>query len=346
MRICNKQIGDGNPCFIIAEIGSNHNRKLNKAYELIDMAAEAGVDAVKFQTLKATDIAKMDTPANAYGETVYTKGKNFWYEVLDDLILPYEWHKDLFNYAKSKGLIAFSTPESPEAVELLEELEVPAYKIASMDIGYTKLLERIGKTKKPVILSSGLADETDIVEALSVLRNNGTQEIALLHCVTDYPPKYNCMSLDMIKYYKNLFGIPVGLSDHCETNVLDGVSIALGANIIEKHITLDKKDIGPDHSFALDKEGLFDLVKTIRIVESALPRNEKFQELKVEKRKLYSRSIIVKENKKVGETLYIDEVEFKRPGTGILPKYLNIITGLPLKRNIERNHVLRWEDFK
>ncbi|QXM05180.1 N-acetylneuraminate synthase family protein [Crassaminicella indica] len=346
MQIGNKKIGEGYPCFIIGEIGSNHNQDLNTAYRLIDMACEAGVDAVKFQTLKPNDIAKMDTPANVYGEAEFTKGKKYWHEVLNDIVMPYEWHKELFQYAKLKGLIVFSTPESIEAVDLLEELEVPVYKIASMDIGYKQLLERIGKTNKPVILSSGIASVKDIFDAIEILRKNGTNEIALLHCVSDYPPKYDYMSLEMINYYKNTFNIPIGLSDHCEDNLLDGVAVALGAKIIEKHITLDKRNPGPDHSFALDKKGLKNLVQTVRNVEKAIPINEKLFESKNRKKELYGRSIICIKSKKAGEQILLKDIDFKRPGNGITPKDVEKIIGLTLKNDIEKNHVLRWEDFQ
>lgn len=346
MKVGNKYIGDDHPCFIIGEIGSNQNKDLDTAYKLIDMAAEAGVDAVKFQTMKSNDITIKNTPANAYGEYPYTKDKNYWFEVLEDFVLPFKWHKELFDYAKSKGLIVFSTPESVEAVDLLEELNVPLYKMASMDITHIKLLERIGKTKKPVIISSGIADDIDIINAIKILKKSGTEEVALLHCVSDYPPKYDYTSLNLIPYYKKLLGIPVGFSDHCEDNILDGVAVALGSCIIEKHITLDKSSYGPDHSFALNKEGVKDLVKTIRTVEKALPISELLEKRKNEKRIMYGRSIVSNKKLSRGSKVIIADIEFKRPGNGILPKDMNILTELTLKHDVDYNHVFTWNDFK
>ncbi len=346
MYIEHKKIGDGHPCYIIAEIGSNHDRDLEKAYKLIDMAAEAGVDAVKFQTLKPTDIAKADTPADAYGDAEFAKGKRYWYEVLEEIILPFEWHQQLFEYARSKGLTAFSTPESVEAVNFLERLDVPAYKIASMDIGYTQLLQAIAKTQKPVILSSGIAAKKDLIEAVDTLRANGAGDIAILHCVSDYPPNYDYMSLELISEYKKLFKCPVGFSDHCEDNLLDGIAVFLGANIIEKHITLDKKSCGPDHGFALDEVGLKDLVNTVRIVESAIPVNEQLYVRKQSNLRLYGRSIIVIKDKKAGDKLEYADLDFKRPGTGIKPGEADKVVGLTLTRDVKKNHVLSWEDFK
>lgn len=346
MKIGNRHIGDGNPCFIIGEIGSNQNKDLSTAYKLIDMAAEAGVDAIKFQTMKPNDITIRETSANTYGEYSYTKGKKYWYEVLEELVIPFEWHKELFDYATSKGLIAFSTPESVEAVDLLEELNVPLYKMASMDITHVKLLERIGKTKKPVIISSGIASDIDIIKAIDILKRNGTEEIALLHCVSDYPPKYDYMSLELIPYYKRLLNIPIGFSDHCEENLLDGVAVALGACIVEKHITLDKSSEGPDHSFAMDKEGVKDLVKTIRIVEKALPISKLLKGRKNEKKVLYGRSIVSNKKISANSKVTINDVEFKRPGNGILPENIDIINGLTLKHDVGYNHVFTWDDFK
>lgn len=346
MKVAEKKIGTGNPCFIIAEIGSNQDKNKEMAIKLIDMAANAGVDAVKFQTAKCTDIAKLDTPANAYGDFDFIKGKKYWHEVLDEFLLPYEWHKELFEYAKSKGLIVFSTPESKEAVELLESINNPVYKISSTDIDYFPLLKEVAKTGKPVILSGGMADIKQIKETIDFLKENGAGDIALLHCISDYPPKYEDMTLEMIPYYKSVFDIPIGFSDHCETNLLDGAAVALGANIIEKHITLDKKSIGPDHSFALDQEGLIDLVNTVRQIEKGLPINENALKRKETKQKLYRRSIIIKNPKKSGEIIDFSDLDFKRPGSGISPVFTDIVCGMALKKDVSQNHILLWEDLK
>lgn len=346
MKIKNKEIGNYKDVFLIGEIGSNHNQNKEIAFKLIDEVAKSGLDAVKFQTLKPTDIAKDDLPADSYGNNKFIGEKNYWKEVLEDIVLPFSWHKELFDYARDKNLIVLSTPESIEAVELLEKLDVPAYKIASMDITNIQLLKRIAKTNKPVILSSGIASIQDVSEAIDTLKNNGTKDIALLHCVSDYPPEYNYMSMDMIKKYKSCFDLPVGFSDHCEDNFLDGVAVSLGASIIEKHITLDKSLKGPDHEFALEPEDIKDFVKIVRNTEKALPINHKLEKKKEKKKKLYGRSIIIKNKKLKGEVVLEKDIEYKRPGTGILPKYADKIIGLELKNNVEKNHILQWDDFK
>ncbi len=346
MRIGKKVINNDSPCFIIAEIGSNHNQEKELAYKLIDMAIEAGVDAIKFQTLKSTDIASKHVSATSYGESRITEGKSNWAEVLEDLVLPFEWHKELFEYARDHGMMVFSTPESIEAVDLLEKLEVEVYKIASMDITYKQLLVKVAQTKKPVILSSGIASFEDIYRAINILMENGSTEIALLHCVSEYPPKYDLMSLNMIEKYIKTFDMPIGLSDHCEDNILDGVAVSLGAKIIEKHITLDKNMEGPDHKFALDRNGLKDLVKTVRIVEQSLPISEGLTISKSNKKREYGRSIIVTRDMKVGEKVSVNDFDYKRPGTGISPMDAELVDGLILTRNVSEGQVLVWEDFK
>lgn len=346
MKIGDKYINDESSCFIIAEIGSNHNKKKEIAYKLIDVAIEAGVDAIKFQTLKSTDIASNQVLANTYGESKITDGKKIWSEVLEELVLPYEWHKDLFDYAKKRNIMVFSTPESIEAVELLEELEVPVYKIASMDITYKQLLIRVAKTKKPVIISSGIATINDINNAISILRENGSTEIALLHCVSEYPPKYEMMSLNIIKKYKNIFDIPIGLSNHCQNNIIDGVAVALGARIIEKHITLDKNMDGPDHNFALEPVELRDLVKNIRIVEKSIIISDKMTESKRRKKLEYGRSVIANRDMNAGEKISFDDLDYKRPGYGISPFDAELICGLKLTKSIVKGHTFNWEDFK
>jgi len=346
MKISGINIGDGNPCFIIAEIGSNQMRSLELSKKMIDMAADAGVDAVKFQTLKASDVSTMDTPANAYGDFDYTKGKNYWYEVLEDYVLPYEWHAELFDYANSKKLIAFSTPESKEALKLLEEIRCPLYKISSTNITYFPLLKEIAKTGKPIILSAGIANMEQLFRSINFLKENGAGDIALLHCISDYPPKEDDMMLEMISYYKRVFDFPIGLSNHSDVNLYDGVAVALGATIIEKHITLNKLSTGPDHHFALDKTGLNDLVKTVKSVERSLKINQKLKGKINLKKELYSRSITLNKSMKADQSISENDLDYRRPGTGISPMDYEKVIGLRVRKNLERNHLLDWSDFK
>lgn len=345
IRFGKSKIGMGCPCFIIAEIGANHNRNLATAYKLVDMAAAAGVDAVKFQTLKAQDIAKKDMPADAYGKYGFTRNKKHWSDVLSSIVLPYEWHRELFAYARKKGLVVLSTPESLDAVDLLEQLHVPIYKMASMDITFKPLLAKIAKTGKPVILSAGIATDDDLNRAIAVLRQNKSGPIALLHCVSDYPPAPETLSLNLIPYYRHKFKIPVGFSDHHDSNFHDGLAVAMGACIIEKHITLDKRQKGPDHAFALDKRGLFNLVETVRNAEKSLPVSEALSKRKLAKRKLYGRSIIVIAPKKKGEMLLPPDIDFKRPGTGISPMETSRVIGRAVRRNISANSILSKDDL-
>lgn len=347
MKLGKKHVGEGHPCYIIAEIGSNHNKSKETAYKLIDMACDAKVDAIKFQTLKGKDIPNSNIPANAYGDYEIVKGKKYWSEVLDELALPYEWHEELFAYARSKGITVCSTPESIEAVELLESLDVPFYKVASMDIKHKALLQRIGETRKPVILSSGIATVQDLMIAVDTLKESGSEQLAILHCVSDYPPRYDYMSLDMIKHYSEVFkDVIIGLSDHSEENFLDCVAVSMGARIIEKHITLDKNQSGPDHGFALDAKGLKELVSIVRKTEQAILISDELHERKLHKSDLYGRSVICITDKRSGERLEVEDIDYKRPGSGISPMEADKLIGLKLNKNILANHVLSWEDFK
>lgn len=339
-------IGPDSPSFLIAEIGSNHNQNLTIAYELIDQAIGAGFDAIKFQTLKSSDIASEKVSSDEYGSADFTRGKDKWADVLDDLVMPFEWHKELFKYVKDKNRIAFSTPESPEAVDFLEELGVELYKIASMDITYSQLLLRVAKTGKPVILSSGIATLEDIFRALKLLKMNGTKEIALLHCISDYPPKDEMMSMKQIELYEKIFSIPVGFSNHREDNLLDGVAISLGAKIIEKHVTLDKSMHGPDHHFALDPNGQKDFVNVVRTTEKALKISSNIESTKICKKKLLGRSIIANQALITGDRIEMNYLEFKRPGTGISPMDLDKVIGLELKKDVSKGTPLMWTDFK
>lgn len=346
MKIKNNIITDESKCFLIAEIGSNHNKDKQVAKKLIDIAAESGVDAVKFQTLKPNDIAKEDILADEYGKFEYTEKKNYWYEVLNDLVLPFEWHQELFDYARSKDLIVLSTPESVEAVELLENLGVPAYKVASMDITNKPLLEKIARTKKPVIISSGIAEYEDLDKAIVVLKQNGTTEISILHCISNYPPKTNEMSLNMIKKYKSRYSdCVIGLSNHSDNNFFDGVSVALGARIIEKHITLNKEAKGPDHHFALNPRMLKDFVNTVRKTEKALKINPDLSQKKKNKKELYARSIIIVDELNKEDIITRNKIDFKRPGTGISPMELDNIIGKKVNKYLSKNTVLNWDNI-
>ena len=245
IRIGNKLVGEGQPCFIIAEIGCNHDGQLEQAKKMIDMAVEAGCDAAKFQSFTANKLF------NEYYDKYPKKG---WIDMLKSLELPKEWHKILSDYCKKKGIIFLSSICDEEKADWLEEINVPAFKIPSYELTHLPLLKYVAKKNKPVILSTGIAVVNEISEAIDTIKKEGNEDIILMHCVSAYPGKMEDLNLKTIPFYKQKFGLPVGLSDHCSSIESSLFAVALGADIIEKHITPDKSLPGPDHSFALDKQ--------------------------------------------------------------------------------------------
>ncbi|WP_371362949.1 N,N'-diacetyllegionaminic acid synthase [Sporomusa rhizae] len=333
-----------NKTFVIAEIGSNHNRDKAILKELIDVAANAKVDAVKFQTFFYGDIASDIVSATAYGEADYTNKKKTWNNVLENLALPLEWYDYAFEYARSKGIIPFSTPESLEAVDFLESLNVDLYKVASMDLNYTDLLVKVAKTNKPVVFSTGMGKISEVATAYECLKNSGCKEIGILHCLSQYPPKYNEINLQMLKRYQDLFtNATVGFSDHSLGIYTSIAAVAIGAKIIEKHITLDRSMPGPDHCFAMEPIELEDLVKGIRAVEQALQDNERND---FASRKHYRRSLVYVGDLKKGDILKKEDIEFKRPGDGMGLEFTDVLIGLKLTKDVYKGELINSNDFK
>ena len=236
--IGDRKVGENSPVFVIAEAGSNHNRDLNQAKKLIEIAAEAEADAIKFQTYSAETLYSKKTPKPDYLEGKM-KQNSVW-QLIKDIELPREWQAELSDYSRSHNLIFLSTPFDYEAIRELEELNMSAYKIASFEIVDLPFLKEIAKTKKPIILSTGMASLGDIEDALNALKEIGNNEIALLHCAINYPPPFEDLNLKAIQTLKQAFQVPVGYSDHTMSVTIPSVSVALGACIIEKHYTLDR----------------------------------------------------------------------------------------------------------
>ncbi|MGI8952504.1 MAG: N-acetylneuraminate synthase family protein [Chitinophagaceae bacterium] len=314
--------------FIIAEIGNNHNGDKEAAKKLIDIAYDAGVDAVKFQTFRGIDIVTPLVKANEY-EGWDTKGFEYWSDFLNSIALPLEDHEEVFNYAKNKGLICFSTPESPRMVDFLEHLNVQLYKVASMDINNIQLLRRLAQTKKPIIISSGMAERKDIETALLILREN---QVVVMHCISDYPTEYKNVNLLSIKYIKEKFNVEVGFSDHSLGIDVTIASILLGARVIEKHITYSRAaEKKAEHHFSLEPSEFKLLVNGIRNVEAALgsydlvrSSNEKVNKLK------YRRSLHVNKDLSAGHILTHDDISVLRPATGATPSDYDFYIGKKL----------------
>ena len=327
VKIGNKLIGEEEPCFIIAEAGSNHNGSLEQAKELIDVAVESKADAVKFQLFKAERLS-------ADKKTQ---------EILKNLEFRRDWLKELDEYAKRKDIMFLATPFDTEAVELLDRINTPAFKIASGDLTNLPLIKYIAEKGKPIILSVGLGSLDEIRAALDVIYSTGNENVALLHCVASYPTKPEDVNLNVIKTLKQKFQVPVGFSDHTmEVSVPIG-AVALGANIIEKHFTLDRKMEGPDHPYALEPEELETMVKGIRDIEIALGSGIKIV-VESEKQGLVEgrRSIFANVNIPEGTIITRDMLSILRPAVGIAPKYIDKIIGKQVKKDINAYEPITW----
>ena len=264
LKIGDKLIGEEEPCFIIAEAGVNHNGSVELAKKLIDAAKDAGADAVKFQTFKAESVVVKDAQKAEYQKE--TTGEGSQYEMIKKLELTEEDFRELADYAKEKDIMFLSSPFDKESVDLLNELDVPAFKVGSGEITNLPLLRYIAKKEKPIILSTGMSTLGEIEEALDVIRSEGVEDIILLHCVSNYPARIEDVNLRALGTLKQAFKLPVGFSDHTLGITAPIAAVALGACVIEKHFTLDRNLPGPDHKASLEPEELKEMAKAIREV--------------------------------------------------------------------------------
>ena len=346
IRIGDKLIGDGEPCFIIAEAGVNHNGDIELAKRLIDVAKEAGADAIKFQTFKADNVVTKNAPKADY-QIKNTNSYESQYEMIKKLELSEDEFRELHRYARKKGIIFLSTPFDFESADFLEELGVPAFKISSSDLTNLPFLEYIAEKGKPIILSTGMGTLGEIEEAINTIKNAGNEEIILLHCITSYPAKFENLNLRAIKTLKEAFKLPVGFSDHSLGIYAPIIAVALGAVVIEKHFTLDKNLPGPDHKASLDPQELKEMIKWIRLTEKALGDGIKRPTPEEEKiKKIVRKSIVAKVNIPEGTILTEEMIAFKRPGTGIPPKYYKEILGKKARRNIKVDEIISWGDIE
>jgi N-acetylneuraminate synthase/N,N'-diacetyllegionaminate synthase len=339
VKIGNKIVGGKHPTYIIAEIGSNHNRNMDIAKELIDKAAEAGCDAVKFQTFKAEKLYSKKTPK-------FSKDRMKPFDLIKSIELPREWHDELFKYAVGNDLHFLSSPFDYEAADLLDGLGVPAFKVASFEIVDLELLRHIAKKGKPIILSTGLTDIDEIEEALDAIRSQGNDDIILLHCNSLYPSPVEIVNLNAINTMSATFKIPIGFSDHTMGIHIPVAAVAKGAKVIEKHLTLDRNMKGPDHSFALEPGELKQMVKNVKDAEKAAGSGIK--EKSKEEKEMYEkgrRSIIAAIDIPKGTKITREMLIVKRPGFGIKPKFLERVIGKTAKKDIEADQWVAWEDI-
>ena len=340
--LIDKKIIGSAKVFVIAEIGINHDGSLNQAHKLIDAAAVCGADAVKFQTFRADRlmIPSRDRLAQQ-GD-----GGESAYQLFRRLELSWEDHEKLKRHADECDVVFLSTPFDEESADFLDHLGVPAFKIASADINHFPLLSHVGSKGKPVLLSTGMAFLNEVAEAIWTLKSSGAKEIMLLHCVSSYPAPPESLNLRAMQTLQDYFDLPVGFSDHTSGILLAPVAVAIGAIIIEKHFTLDKRADGPDHKLSLNPDEFKLLIQSLRDVEASLGDGRKRPaDVEEENRQLSRRSIVAAVDIRAYESISTWMLAIKRPGSGLEPRHLQKVIGMKARHNISKDTVLQWEDL-
>jgi len=342
VRIGDRWLGEGEPCFVIAEAGANHNRDLTMGRELIDVAADAGADAVKFQTYSAETLYSKKTPRFSYLEGV--SDKDTW-DLIKEIELPRHWQGELAAHAARRGILFLSSPFDAQAVDELAALDVPAYKIASFEIVDLALIGYAAARGRAMILSTGLASYEDIADALGACAAAGNRDVILLQCASLYPAPPARMNLRAMATLRQAFAVPVGLSDHSLGIHVAGAAVALGASVIEKHFTLDRRLPGPDHPFAIEPGELRQMIRHIREIEAALGDGLKLGPAPEEEEMHQKgrRSLIAARAIPRGTRIERSMIAVKRPGFGIRPKFVDLVVGRVARVDIEEDAVLTWE---
>ncbi len=326
----------GNHVFIIAELSANHNGSIKTAIETIRAAKKAGADAIKLQTYTADTMtidAKSDDFLLKQG-TVWDG--SYLYDLYKEAYTPWEWHKELFKVAEDEGLICFSSPFDKTAVDFLEELDVPAYKIASFEITDIPLIEYVASKGKPVIISTGIATTEDIELALEACYKMGNKNIALLKCTSSYPAPIEEANMIMVKDLAERYNVISGLSDHTMGSTVPVVATCFGAKIIEKHFIIDREIGGPDASFSMNQDEFFEMVKAVREAEMAIGKIDYSLTKKQEKGREFSRSIYVVKDSKAGELITEENIRIIRPGFGMHPKYYQEALGKRFSSDVKK----------
>lgn len=346
IRIGNKLIGAGHPTYIIAEIGANFDKNLDKAKRLIDAAKEAGADCAKFQTFSTQKIVseggfslmKLEGVHGSWGRTVS--------EVFKDAEFPREWHPEISEYCRKVGIDFSTSPYDFEAVDLCLTLDVPFIKIGSGEITWLDMLTYIAKTGKALMLATGDATLSEIDEAIRTIEATGNNKLVLMQCITNYPSKIDSANVNVLKTYQSAFDILTGYSDHAPGPVVALASVVLGGCVIEKHFTLDKADKGPDHPHSMNPKEFKLMVDYVREIERAMGSSrkevvaEEGETVYVQRRCLYAKNDLKK-----GQIIQINDIDVLRPALGIPPKFKNVIIGKTLKNDVEKGQPLFWENF-
>lgn len=328
---------------IVAELSANHNQSLELALKSIKSAKEVGADCIKIQTYTPSCLTLNSDKEEFLIKDGLWSGESL-YSLYCKAYTPFEWHKKLFEYAKEVGIMLFSTPFSDEGLELLESLSCPMYKVASFELTYLDLIEKIASTHKPIILSSGMATDEEIGEAIEICRSVGNDDITLLKCTSSYPTPLQDANLSVIKTFKRKWGVKVGLSDHTQGFLAPVIATSLGVSMIEKHFILDKSLGGVDSAFSLDKKEFAEMVTAIRETTLALG-DEDYQNKNNDKKREFARSIFVSKDIKKGEILTRENLAIKRPNLGLHPKYFKTLLGKKASRDLSFATPLREGDF-
>lgn len=346
INIAGRSIGSGEPCFVIAEAGVNHNGDMDLARALIDAAARAGTDAVKFQTFLADRLATMDAPKAQY-QVQADDSDETQKEMLSKLELTRQDHLDLMEHCKSRGILFLSTPFDEKSADLLDDLDLPAFKIPSGEITNLPFLEYVARKGKPMIISTGMSTMEEVQEALRVVREVGNNEVVFLHCVTNYPADPADVNLRAMATMTEVLSVPVGYSDHTLGREIPLAAVALGACVLEKHFTLDRGMPGPDHQASMEPEELKSLVKGVRKVESAMGSGRKVPSTAEEAiAKVVRKSLVSARDIPVGSVITKDDLTAKRPGTGLPPSALMSLLGKEAKVAIDEGTIITMEMLK
>ncbi len=345
IAINGRKIGNNFSPYIIAEMSANHNGDINNAYKIIDMAKSSGADCVKLQTY-TPDTLTIDSKLPDFQLTDGLWAGQSLYELYECAFMPWEWHKPLFDYAKKVGITIFSSPFDNTAVDLLEDLNTLAYKIASFEVVDIPLIKYVAQTGKPMIISTGMADAEEIREAIEVAREGGCKELAILHCVSGYPAPAEDYNLRTLVDMQQKFGLVTGLSDHTIDNTTAITSVALGASIIEKHVTLDRNGGGPDDSFSLESEELKRLCTGAKTAWKALGKVDYGRKSSEQGNVKFRRSLYFVKDVKAGEIITTECIRSIRPGYGLAPKYLEKIIGKIIKRGAKKGESVQFDMFE
>ena len=346
VEIRGRKIGPGHPCFIIAEAGVNHNGDIQMARRLVDVAVDAGADAIKFQTFKAERVVSATAPKAEY-QMQTTNASESQLEMLRALELPHEAHAQLQAYCQERGVLFMSTPFDKGSVDLLDGLEVPVFKVPSGEVTSWPFLEYIAGKGKPMILSTGMSYLSEVDQAIRVIRNAGCNQLVVLHCVSNYPTDPADTNLRAMQTMATAFGVPVGYSDHTQGIEVPLAAVAMGASVIEKHFTLDRSLPGPDHLASLEPDELVAMIRGIRNVDAALGHGRKEPApSETNTAEVARRSLAAEVDLPKGAVIQADMITLLRPGTGIPPTMLDNVVGRRLRRILKAGELIDWGDVE